>query len=287
MSRPTSKPDFGLLQAHQTTFLLSLPFEIRTIIYTLILPLPKTIYPNVSTLFRSATKHENGLRFRTHEKVLGLARTCQTFHTEFLPLYYQANAFSFSSAYDLYRYLYMIGPYRRSCVRTMEFWLRSGIEYCWKTKAYEVYEWAAEMLSQCHSLTRLGIGVSAEMTEGMKGPVKGLEALRGMGLQRLDLKVREVNDWGPWAPPVFGAQDEKVRQILLYASYFKLEQLVGLEKRLWRDITTKKEDVAEAEGTGGGVGVKGVEEKELCPKVVPKKVKKRRTQRALIGGDIS
>jgi hypothetical protein len=275
MSDSNSRSGFDLPPSHQTTFLLPLPPEIRTIIYTLILPPPTTIHPKVDILFRSA---ENGRRFRTHEKVLGLARTCQTFYAEFLPLYYHTNTFSFSSAYDLYRYLYMIGPYRRSCVRKIEFWLRAGIEHWWRTKAHEIYEWAAEMLSQCNSLERLGIGVSAETKEGMKGPVKGLEGLRGMGLQRLDLKVKEVYDWGPWALNAFGAQNEEVPRNSLCVSYFMPEQLMGLEKRLWRYMTTKKEDVVEEEDTAGGVAVIEADKKEVGPKAVRKRGKMGRTQ---------
>lgn len=140
------------------------------------------------------------------------------------------------------------------------------------------------MLSQCSGLQKLGVGVSAETTEGMKGPVKGLEALRGMGLQRLDLRVREVNDWGPWAPNVLGAPNEEVTRNLVYVSYFKQEQLAGLEKRLWGYMTTKKEDVVEVEDTAGGVAVMEVDKKEVNPKAVLKRGKKGRTQRGCGGG---
>ena len=164
-------------------------------------------------------------------------------------------------------------------MKKIEFWLRAGIEPWGGTKIHEIYEWAAEMLSQCNCLERLGIGVSAETTEGMKGPVKGLEVLRGMGLQRLDLMVKEVHEWGPWAQNAFRAQNEEVTQNPLYVSYFMQEQLMGLEKRLWGYMTTKKEDVVEAEDTTGGVAVMKVDEKEVHPKAVLKKGKKGRTQR--------
>ena len=169
-------------------------------------------------------------------------------------------------------------------MRKIEFWLRAGMDYWWRTKVHEVYEWAAEMLSQCNSLERLGIWVSAETTVGMKGPVKGLEGLRGMGLQRLDLRVKEVQDWGPWVPNAFGAQNEEVTRDSLYVSYFTPEQLIGLEKRLWGYMTTKKEDVVEAEDTVGGVAVMEVNKKDVHPKTVLKKVNKGRTQQRSGGG---
>ena len=164
-------------------------------------------------------------------------------------------------------------------MRKIEFWLRAGMEYWWGTKVHEIYEWAAEMLSQCNSLERLGIGVSAETTEGMKGPVKGLEGLRGVGLQRLDLRVKEVQDWGPWVPNAFGAQDGEVIRNSLHVSYFMPEQLTGLEKRLSGYMMTRKEDVVEGGGTARGVAVMEVDKKEVHPKAVLKKRKKDRTQR--------
>jgi hypothetical protein len=56
------------------------------------------------------------------------------------------------------------------------------------------------LLRGCRSLKRLGVGISGETKKGMEnemGPVKGLEGLRGMGLTRVEVKVRQVHDWGP------------------------------------------------------------------------------------------
>jgi hypothetical protein len=119
-----------------------------------------------------------------------------------VPFYYRTKAFSFNNAYDLYRYLYMIGPFRRQQVQRISFWLRGNISSRWTTPNQKVFEWASEMLSQCRSLHRLGIGVSEDTKDGRmgSGPVKGLDALAGMGLTDLEVRVREVSLLGShWA----------------------------------------------------------------------------------------
>jgi len=63
-------------------------------------------------------------------------------------------------------------------------------------KSWEVYEWAVKLLRDCADLKRLGIGVSEETKKGIrskKGPVKGLEGLRGMGLRNVEVRVRRVH----------------------------------------------------------------------------------------------
>lgn len=69
----------------------------------------------------------------------------------------------------------------------------------WGVKTWQVYEWAIELLRECKDLQKLGVGVSAETKKGMKrgGPVKGLEGLKGMGLRKVDVRVRQVYQWGP------------------------------------------------------------------------------------------
>jgi hypothetical protein len=72
-----------------------------------------------------------------------------------------------------------------------------------------VYEWTCGMLGECVSLRRLGVGISAETKEGMEDwPLKGLDALRGMGLKGLDIRVGEI--WLAWPHPVHGMLDLKV-----------------------------------------------------------------------------
>jgi hypothetical protein len=114
MSSPksTTLHKWTLPPANQHTPLLLLPFEIRQQIYTYILPPRSLIYHDITAIFRIIEDDEkNRRRIRTYERILGLSRTCQFFYADFLPLYYQQNRFSFESAYDLYRWLYMIGEW--------------------------------------------------------------------------------------------------------------------------------------------------------------------------------
>jgi hypothetical protein len=137
----------------QTCPFSRLPLEIRELTYSHLLPSTATLHPNVDEIFRAIADHEHGRsRFQTHETVLALARTCQGLYAEVVPFYYRTKAFSFNNAYDLYRYLYMIGPFRRQQVQKVSFWLRGSISSRWTTPNQKVYEWASEMLSQCRSL---------------------------------------------------------------------------------------------------------------------------------------
>lgn len=192
-------PNMDLLFAspltEQTSPLWLLPVEIREMVYGHILPFSSTLYPRVSDIFKIISNHEEGRsrKLRTHEKVLTLGRTCQSFYTDLIPFYYRTKTISVSSAYDLYKYLYMIGSYRRQHVQRIDFWLK-GVPSHWRVTTQELYEWACELLSECRSLRSLGIGVSEETRDERmgSGPVKGLEALTGMELKDLEVRVREV-----------------------------------------------------------------------------------------------
>jgi hypothetical protein len=110
--KSTILPKWSLPPANQHTPLLLLPLEIRQQIYRNILPPRSLIHHDVTAIFRIVEDDENKRRrIRTYERILGLSRTCQLFYADFLPLYYQQNGFSFESAYDLYRWLYMIGEW--------------------------------------------------------------------------------------------------------------------------------------------------------------------------------
>jgi hypothetical protein len=54
------------------------------------------------------------------------------------------------------------------------------------------------MLSQCRSLQKLGSGVSEDTKDGRmgSGTDEGLDALMGMGLTDLEVRVIEVSLWG-------------------------------------------------------------------------------------------
>lgn len=278
--------EFDLAPAKQTTSLLSLPLEIRQIIYTLVLPAQSTIYPNVSTLFRDAEQHERGRRFRKYERVLGLARTCQSFYIDFLPHYYGAKIFSFENAYDLYRYLHMCGPYRRRWIRNIEFWLQVGEEYWWGKKYWEIYEWAIELLREC-PLMRLGIGVSSETVEKAKWPVRGLEGLKGMRLQRIEVMVREVRGWYSHGRGLLEEENaaEETERWLKTRRNFAKQELLSLETRVKgymmsdadgpeskSDLPSKKDVFASGSGRS---------KRKVNPKAVVQRKSKRAGQKRL------
>ncbi|KAH8656119.1 hypothetical protein BGZ60DRAFT_148497 [Tricladium varicosporioides] len=239
------EPQFSLPQCNQTSPLLSLPLELRSMIFDLILPYPKgtKLLPNVHSLFQIAERGERGRKvYKQHEKVLGLARTCQQLNSAFLPFYFTSYTFSFPDAYNLYRYLYMIGPHRRRLIRSIEFYLRSGFLYSTMVMSNrEVFLLATEVLADCTSLERLNIGVSWETIAGMQ---KGqdtllamrdmgyLDALKGMGLPRLDLRMRESTNWSSEAAHTF-EQD-------WHPSWFKKADIKEFEEILRKDMMSSK-----------------------------------------------
>ncbi|CZR64424.1 uncharacterized protein PAC_14322 [Phialocephala subalpina] len=209
-------PTFGLQIADDPTksyLLTRLPPELRHKIYRLVLPSLTVLKPHVSDHFRDAETRERTQRpFRTHEKgtVLGLARCCKQLHGEIIPIYYGENTFSFENAYDLYRYLYMIGPENRRWVRNIQF-LISGFRYSGKVmKNQDVFKLAFDVLADCLRLRKLHIGVSDQTTDGLPRKeerslfaVKDwgvFDSMRGLGniVAGIDLKVREVLEWDHW-----------------------------------------------------------------------------------------
>jgi hypothetical protein len=113
---------------------------------------------------------------------------------------------------------------------------------------------------ECVSLRRLGVGISAETKEGMEDwPLKGLDALRGMGLKGLDVRVGEI--WLAWPHPVHGhAGFKSLWEMLLVVRpgpyedprYFKPEAVSALEKRLLRDMQADRDD-DDDDGGGGEI----------------------------------
>lgn len=66
-----------------------------------------------------------------------------------------------------------------------------------------MYEWTCGMWRECVSLRRLGVGISVETKEGIEDwPLMGLNALRGMGLKVLEVRVSDI--WLAWPHPVHG-----------------------------------------------------------------------------------
>jgi hypothetical protein len=154
------EPLFASLPAEQTSPLWRLPLKIREMIYAQILPPSATIIPDVDEHFKVAKVLESRkLLFRSHETILGLARTCQAFYTDLVPFYYSSKTFSFESAYNLYQYLYLSGSYRRQLVQKIEFRLWAGFFNLEEmtTKTENIYEWTCGMLRECISLKKLGL----------------------------------------------------------------------------------------------------------------------------------
>jgi hypothetical protein len=123
-----------------------------------------------------------------------------------IPIYYGENIFFFINVYNLYRFLYMIGPERRRWVRSVTFHLISGFRYSPKAmKTQDVFKLAFDVLADCIHLRKLYIGVSDQTTDGLPArkeqdlfAVKEwgcFDSVRGLG--EIDLRVREVNgmDW--------------------------------------------------------------------------------------------
>ncbi|KAE9380156.1 hypothetical protein N431DRAFT_552360 [Stipitochalara longipes BDJ] len=278
MSQPQSKiePLFASSPASQTGPLWGLPPEIREVIYDHLLPAPDTLHPAVDNIFIAVTSNKHGRsRFRTHETVLALARTCQVFYTELIPFYYRTKAFSFDNAYDLYRYLNMIGSYRRQQIQRIDFWLRPGISRFWTTSNQQVYEWTCEMLIGCRSLRKFGVGVSEHTKDHRMGdgPIKGLEALTGLGFRDLEVRVREVSLWGSKWRSVWDMQlDDRPESF----NFFDPSVVKALEEKLCRNMKSEKSDVSKEERTRKVKGASGANDEVHRLRSSPKKTEGKR-----------
>jgi hypothetical protein len=289
MSQALSNMDllFASPPTEQTSPLWLLPVEIREMIYGQILPFSSTLYPRVSDIFKLISNHEEGRsrKLRTHEKVLALGRTCQSFHTDLIPFYYKTKTLSFSSAYDLYKYLYMIGLYRRKHVRRIDFWLKGAPNH-WRVTTQEVYEWACELLSECRSLRRLGIGVSEETRDERmgSGPVKGLEALTGMGLKDLEVKVREVFAWGPQWTGVWDMPYEfEFGHELGLTRFYTREAVNAFEMRLVQNMKSEQGSMGKDEKSEGEDGAQVVNCEIDDPRSAHKKARCKRRASSVTG----
>jgi hypothetical protein len=212
--------------------LLSIPPEVRNNIYEKVFSSTVIIRPNVDILFQIASQYERyGDRFTVMPSAtkLALALTCQQIHNEALQFYYGRNTFSFSDTYDLYRYLYMIGEERRQCIKSIEIYWQG-----------ERRREAAELVGECINLQRLYIGVGCGTTQHTKHPQEDLWLSRGVGqlkkirsLPSLDLRVREVNNWGRWCQwPVFALSIVEAHQCMfrIWPPKFDPRHIADFEK---------------------------------------------------------
>jgi hypothetical protein len=152
----------------------------------------------------------------------------------------------------------MIGSYRRQHLQRVDFWLK-GVPSYWRVTTQEVYGWACELLSECRSLRRLGIGVSEETRDERmgSGPLKGLEALTGMGLKDLEVRVREVSAWGPQWTGVWDISSEFGHELGL-PRFFTREAVVAFETRLVQNMKSEKGSISKEEKTEGAHGAQVV-----------------------------
>lgn len=240
--------------------LLTLPPEVRNSIYEKVLSTTGIIRPNVDALFRIASAYERyGERFTVLPlaNVLALALTCRQIHNEALRFYYGRNTFSFSNTYDLYRYLYMIGEERRQCIKS--------IEILWQGERRRE---AAEMLAECINLQRLYIGVSSSTTDYTKYPQQNLWVSRGIGqlkkirgFPNLDLRVREVIQWGKWCQfPLFELSISEALQCIFknWHSKFNARHIEEFEKGLKEQIGMPGKESAVEEDVVGNYTVETV-----------------------------
>ncbi|KAH8811342.1 hypothetical protein F5884DRAFT_749729 [Xylogone sp. PMI_703] len=202
---PHSESRFDLPPAFQVSALFSeLPFEIRNKIFSMVLPELEILRPNVHGLFEIAKEHDRGKRFRTRETVLAMARVCKQLYNEVIPIYFGRNTFRFFNAYDLYRYLYMIGYWRRRFITSIQFCIcgrcRGG---CWHMSTRDVFALASDLLVDCVKLKTLHIGICDHMRDvswaltgdpSNAGQVALVDMIRQLP-RLVDVKLRVFRRW--------------------------------------------------------------------------------------------
>jgi hypothetical protein len=232
------------------------------------------IRPNVDQLFHIAAMYENNdlqVTVLPPATVLALALACRQVHNEALRFYYGRNTFSFKHTYDLYRYLYMIGEERRECIRS--------IEVFWQGERQRE---AAELVGECINLQKLYIGVGCGTTRHTKHPQQNLWLSRGVGQLRkmcgfpnLDLRVREVSNWGPWCQwPVFELAVREAQRYMFPVSLSKFdaghiaEFEKGLKEEMGRAVQGSEAEEVEVEEPAQALGLANVKTKESTNRVL-------------------
>ncbi|KAK1810659.1 hypothetical protein LTR12_014983 [Friedmanniomyces endolithicus] len=156
-------------QRVQTSFLFTLPVELRLHIYTLVLPQLDDV-TEISSLKanrpRIAAMFDRKPRLRDPTKT-NLLRTCQAIHSEALDLLYSKSTFTFDSCTTLYLFLRHIGVHGRAVVRSIDIVCGSREDAI-----------ALSLLATCYELQRIARFPRASLwlTDG----VAALLALRGL-----------------------------------------------------------------------------------------------------------
>lgn len=170
--------------------LLSLPLDIRLIIWRLLLAIKGAVAPNVRDTFkRIKILDESGVAFvdLQPEQTLAVTRICKALHAETLSVYFGLNHFVFYGTWDMYTYLSMAGV-RSSYLKKITFVYKGTHQ-----------QLAFGKLSTCTGLHYLDVLVSAETMKGSRKPRRDLFNARGMqafrairGLVDCKITVREV-----------------------------------------------------------------------------------------------
>ncbi len=113
------------------------------------------------------------------------------------------------------------------------------------------------------------------------GPVKGLEALTGMGLKELEVRVREVFAWGSQWTNVWDMSYETGYELGL-TPCFTWEAVIAFEKRLVLSMESKKGSISKEERTEGEDGAQ-VEKCDNNPGYAKKKVRGKRRASGVAG----
>jgi hypothetical protein len=170
-------------------------------------------------------------------------------------------------------------------------------------KNSEVFKLAFDVLADCYSLRKLYIGVSDETIEGTRTKAKNRASLLAVrqwdvfdavrGLDDLNLRIREVWDWGPYAVKWFEKEAKVGAGKFNSGLWIKVDEVEEFEKALAEDFKRPREesDEQEEDEEDDGEGKEGeIDDKEMeCdevltpPEIVP--AKKRRKRKASYWGD--
>ncbi|KAJ8059820.1 hypothetical protein OCU04_011451 [Sclerotinia nivalis] len=179
----------------QKCHLLALPREIRDEIHRYVqwsrrsrkpddVQPDNTIHPFVMQIFWQVERQEEGhpeARFRPDdEDILILARTCEQLYQESNQIFFGENTFIFLDTWNLYCYLYMIGPEKRAYIRRI-FCSFNGDQ---RAAAFQ-------LLGECKALKHLTIEVSGMTMYGSRQPQEDLMTAKGVGALR---KIRGMEN---------------------------------------------------------------------------------------------
>jgi hypothetical protein len=159
---------------------LTLPPEIRNMIYKYLLVLDKSISMSGYALTQREARLNNGLP-ESAQKTLGIARTCKQIHDETLPIYFGMKEFEFYSTDDIGKYLRYLSKDRRQLLRKIKFTYIGWAQY-------ETFA----LLGVCLNLETLRIGLSWSTLSRSRGDRSDLFATNGVRQLEKNRGCKEV-----------------------------------------------------------------------------------------------